>query len=103
MLVFIKGNVYWIAFNSNGRIKCTYLNNGLCQARLVNIKSYELLYFPFTVSVSECDEVCNIVDNPYACVYVPDTKCECKVFKFISRVNKHDLEFSMNHVNVNVD
>ena len=41
--------------NSEGSIKRVYLNSGPCTARptLVNIKSNEPLYCPFTVSVSK--------------------------------------------------
>ena len=50
------------------------LNNQPCQARptLVDINSNEALFYPFTASVDKCGGSCNIIDDPYAWVCVPN-------------------------------
>ena len=49
--------------NSKVRLKCISLNNQSCQARptLVDIKSNDTLFYPFTVSVNKCCESCNTI------------------------------------------
>ena len=57
-----------------GNIKCVSLNDHPCQTRpnIVNIRSDENLFYPFTVSVDKFGGICNTIDDPYAQVRVPN-------------------------------
>ena len=54
--------------------RCTFSNNGACQAKptRLNIRSSLHLYYPFAISVNKCSEGCNTIDDPYAQISVPD-------------------------------
>ena len=61
-----------LSFSGSLAMKCVSMSNELCQARLmlVDINSYEHLYYPLTVSVNKCSESCNTIDDPYAQIYI---------------------------------
>lgn len=54
--------------NFERRIKCVSLNIQLCQtkSKMVNIRSYKTLYYPFSVDVNKCGGTSNTFDYPYA-------------------------------------
>ena len=61
--------------NSKGPIKYVSLSNHPCQAKrptLINVNSDKTRFCPFTVSINKCGESCNIINNPYAGVCVPN-------------------------------
>ena len=63
-----------LAFNSEGRQNCLPINSRPYQARptLISIKSNQLTYYPFTVSINNCDGSCNTINDLYAQVCVPN-------------------------------
>ena len=65
-------------------IKCVSLNNR--QSSIVDINSYETLFYSFTVSVNKCGGSCNTIDDPYAGVCVPNNvkNMNAKVFNLMS-------------------
>ena len=73
-------------------IKCTFLNNWICQVRaiLISISSTELFYYLFPVSFNKCDGSFNSNDDPYAQIYVPNqvTNMHAKVFNLMPGVNE---------------
>ena len=75
-----------IVSNSKGLTKHVSLSNQSCQARpmLVDINSDETFLYIFTTSVSICGGSCDIIDYPYALVFVPNEikKYECKSISF---------------------
>ena len=75
-------------------IKCTFLSNQPCRARptLVDISSYETLFYMFTVGVNKCGGNCNTIDDLYARVCKQNVKI--KVFNLMSGVGGIKLDFS---------
>ena len=76
MLWFMKKSVYWafsLVSNSKGSIKCAP-NNHPRKARpsLVNVNTDESLFYQFIVSVNKWNGSCNIADDSYVRVCVPD-------------------------------
>ena len=62
-----------IVSNTEGHIKCVYLNNQPWQARpILDINSNETLFHTLTVSVNKCGGSCNTINNPYVQVSVPN-------------------------------
>ena len=63
-----------ITSGSKVTLKCVSLNNPPCQAKptLVDITSYDILFYPFTGSLHKCSGSCNTIDDSYARVRVPN-------------------------------
>ena len=78
-------------FDCNAR-KCISINNEECKIRpeIININSNEPLFYLYNVRRSKSGGSCNIVNNPYARLYVPDVvkNMNVKVFNLMSRTNK---------------
>ena len=71
---------------------CT-INNHPYKARptLVDINSYETLFYPFIVSVKKCGGSCNTIYDSYARVCVPNKvkkKLNLKVFNLMPGINE---------------
>ena len=81
-----------LVFNCKAPIKCVSLNNQSCQARstIINIKSDETLFYPFTISVNKCSGSCSTTDDPYARVCTPKKvkNTNIKVFNLMSGINE---------------
>ena len=67
--------------NYKGPVKCVSLNNRCqtidvkpCQTKptLVETNSNETLFYPFAVSVTKCGGRFDIIDHPYAPVWIPN-------------------------------
>ena len=73
-------------------IKCTSLNNWICQVRaiLVSISSTELFYYLFPVSANKFDGSFNSNDDSYAQIYVPNKviNMHANVFNLMPGVNE---------------
>ena len=80
-----------LASNSEGRIKCLSLINWPCQTRprVLNINFNKTLFQPFIVSVNKCCGSCNIIDDTYTRVRVPNKvkNMNVKVFNLMSRLS----------------
>ena len=72
-------------------IRCAFLNNHLCQARVtpVNINTDETLFYPFTVSVKKCAGIVTL----YARVFVPDRVKTMNVKVFILKRGVDETRF----------
>ena len=68
------------------------MKNQECKARtqVVNINNNNLIFQPFSIKTSKCSGNCNIINNPYAKICVPDVikDLNVKVFNLMSRTNE---------------
>ena len=78
--------------NFDGHIKFVSLNNQPCQDRLtfVNLHSNETIFYQSVADFIKCGGSCNIVDDPYPWVCVPNKvkTANVKVFNLMLRVNE---------------
>ena len=73
------------------------VNNQACKARpqIVNVKSNNPIFYPFSIKTSKCRGSCNNINDPYARICVPDIikNLNVKVFNLMSRTNEtRDIE-----------
>ena len=87
-----------------------YFNeNQECKVRpeIINVKSNEPIFYPFSIKTSKCSGSCNNINNPYAKMCIPAVVKDLKVtiFNLMSRTNETRRwhENGMKHVSVNVD
>ena len=75
-----------------GALNCVSMNNQKCKVRpkIVNVSSNNPICYPFSVKINRCRGNCNIVNDPYAKVCVPDIvkNLNVKVFNLMLRTNK---------------
>ena len=78
-------------------LECVSMNNQECKIRplIINIKSNESLFHPYSVKISNCSGTCNNINDPYAKLYIPDVvkNINVKVFNLMSRTNetRHEI------------
>ena len=97
MFVFIKkafhiGSLFLSSLISTPPLSCISMNNQVCKVRpeIVNIKTNEPVFYPFSIKISKCSSSCNNINDPYAKVRVPDVvkDLNIKVFNPMSRTNE---------------
>ena len=113
MFVFIKKCFFTaiICFDYNvlkvNPSKCVSINNQQCKIRpqIINIKSNEPLFYPYSVKIGKSSGSCDNINDPYTRLCVPDVvkNINVKVFNLISRTNETRLIKCMKVVIVNVD
>ena len=68
------------------------MNNQECKIRAVimKINNDEPSFYPYSILVSKCSDICNNINNPQAKLYLPDVvkNINVKVFKSMSRTNE---------------
>ena len=68
------------------------MTNQECKVRtqIVNVKSDEPVFYPFSIKTSKCNGSCNNIDDPYAKMCVLDVvkNLNVKVFNLMSRTNE---------------
>ena len=68
------------------------MNKQECKVRpeIVNVKSDEPVFFPFSIRASKCSGSCNNINDPYADLCVPDVvkNLNIKVFNLMSSTNE---------------
>ena len=68
------------------------MNNQACKARpaIVNVKSNNPVFCPFSIKTSKYSGNCNNINDPYAKICVPDVvkDLNVKVFNLMSRTNE---------------
>ena len=78
--------------NAAALLKCISMSNKECRVRLVivNVKSNELLFHPYSITVSKCSGSCNNINNPYSKLCFPDVikDMNIKVCNLMSRTNE---------------
>ena len=57
---------------------------------MINSKSNEPLFYPYSIKANKCSDNCNNINDPYAKLCVPDVgkNMNVKVFNLISRNNE---------------
>ena len=68
------------------------MNNQECKVRpdIINVKSDEPVFDPFSIKTSKCSGNCNNIDDPYAKMCVLDVlkNLNVKVFNLMSGTNE---------------
>ena len=49
---------------------------------IINVKSYNPVFYPFSIKTSKCSGKCNNINNPYAKICVPDVVKDLNVKLF---------------------
>ena len=75
-----------------GALNCISMNNQECKARpkTADINSNNLIIYPFSIKVNECNGNCNNINDPYGKICVRDTvkDLNARVFNLMSRTNE---------------
>ena len=56
-------------------LSCISMNNKECKVvrpEIINVKSDEPVFYPFTIKTSKCSSSCKNINDPYAKLCVPD-------------------------------
>ena len=73
-------------------LKCVPMNNKECKIRpeIINIKSNEPTFYPYSIKVNKCSGSCNNINDLYAILCAPDVvkNINFKVFNLMSRTNE---------------
>ena len=73
-------------------LKCVSMNNQECRKRpeIINIKSNESIFYPYSIKVNKWNGSCNNINDPYSKLCVPDNDKNINliVFNLISRANE---------------
>ena len=97
MLVFIKkvfyfGSLFLSGLVSTTSLNCISMKNQECNVRpeTINVNSNEPVFYPFSIKTSKCSGSCNIINDPYAKICVPNVAKELnvEVFNLMSRTNE---------------
>ena len=68
------------------------MNNQECKIRpeMININTNEPVFYPHIIKINKCKGSCNIINDPYAKICVPDNikNTNVKVFNLMSRTNE---------------
>ena len=51
------------------------MNNQECKIRpeIINLNTNEPLFYPYSIKINECKGSCNIINDPYGKICVPDS------------------------------
>ena len=86
MFVFIKkifciGSLFLSSLVSTTPLSCISIKNQEYKIRpeIVNINSNNSIFYPFSIKINKCSGSCNIINNPYAKVCVPDVIKDLKL------------------------
>ena len=83
------------------------MNNQACKARpaIVNVKSNNPVFFPFSIKTSKYSGNCNNINDPYAKICVPDVVKDLNVkgFNLMASTNETRQKNGMKSVSVYVD
>ena len=97
MFVFIKKvfhirSLFLSSLVSTTPLSCISMNNQACKVRpeTVNVNSNEPVFYSFSMKTSKCSGSCNIVNDLYAKVCVPDVvkNLNVKEFSLMSRIDE---------------
>ena len=63
-----------ILSNFTNALDCILIKNQECKVRpeIINIKSNNPIFYPFSIKINKCSGNCNDINNPYAKICVPD-------------------------------
>ena len=90
--VFFLGLTTLSDFTNANSLNCISMKNQECKTRhqVVNVNSYNHMFYPFTIKISKCSVNCNNINDPYVKICVPDVikNLNVKVFNLMSRPNE---------------
>ena len=68
-ITFLSSNL----LNVNS-LECVSMNNQECKARtkITDVNSNEPVFYPFSIKVNKCSGSCNVINDPYARLCVPN-------------------------------
>ena len=73
-------------------IECVSMNNQECKIRseIINVNTNEPIFYPYSITINKSKGSCNIINDPYGKICVPDTikNINIKVFNLMSRTNE---------------
>ena len=72
--VFVSTFMFFGSLSDVNPLECFSMNNQECKVRpkIVNVKNNEPLFYPFSIKTSKFSVSCNIINDPYAKLCVPD-------------------------------
>ena len=73
-------------------LKCVSLNNqerGI-RPEIININSNEPIFYPYSIIVNKCSDICNNINDPYSKLCFPDVvkNINVKTFNLMSITNE---------------
>ena len=83
-----------IAFNvlNVNSLKCVSMNNQKFKVRseIINVNTNEPMFYPYSITINNCKNSCNTINDPYVQLCVPDTikNINVKVFNLMSTTNE---------------
>ena len=73
-------------------LSCISMNNQPCKARpeIINVNSNNSIFYSFSIETNKCSGSCNINNDPYTNICVPDVvkNLNVKVLNLMSRPNE---------------
>ena len=63
-----------ILLNVTNALDCISMKNQECKTRpeVININSYNPIFYPFSIKINKCSGNCNNINNPYAKICISD-------------------------------
>ena len=76
-------------------LECVSVNNQECKIRTetINLNTNEPMFYLYSIKINRRKNSCNIINNPYAKICVPDQikNTNVKVFNLLSRIMKQGI------------
>ena len=93
--VFLTGFTILSGFTNANSLSWISMNNQACKTRpeIINVNSNNPVFYPFSIKTSKCSSNCNIVNDPYAKICVPDVvkDLNVKAFNLMLELMKQDI------------
>ena len=90
--IFVSTMMFFDNISGLNSLESVSMSNqeGKVRPKLVNVKSNEPLFYPFSTETSKCSGSCNNINDPYAKLCVPNVvkHLNIKVFNLMSRTNE---------------
>ena len=90
--ILVSTIMFFSSLSNVNSLECVSMKNQKCKARLeiVNISSYDPIFYPFSIKVNKCSSNCNNISDPYAKTCVSDVvkNLNIKVFRLITLSNE---------------
>ena len=84
--------MFFSSLSNVNALECVSMSNQPCKVRpeIINIKSNDLIFYPFSIKTNKCSGNWNNISNLYARICIPDTvkNLSVKVFNLISLTNE---------------
>ena len=89
--IFISTMMLFASLSNADSLECISIKTEECKVRpeIVHINSNNPIFYPFSIKVNKCNGNCNIINDLYARICVPDIikKINFEVFNLMSRTN----------------